>query len=74
MGENTSIQIKKKTKSKLDQLKLSRRDTYNDVIEYLIEDSSELNQETLKEIQNALEEYKQGKYITLEETKRELGL
>ena len=74
MGENSSIQIKKKTKSKLDQLKLSSRDTYNDVIENLIEDSLELNQDTLDEIKIAVDEYKQGKYFTLEDAKRELGL
>ena len=73
MGENTSIQIKKATKLKLDSLKLSKRDTYNDIIENLLEDSLELNEETMKDIQEALEEYNQGKSHSLEEVKHQLG-
>jgi len=73
MGENTSIQIKKDTKLKLDSLKLSKRDTYNDVIENLLEDSLELNEETMKDIQEAIEEYKQGQSHSLEDVKQQLG-
>ncbi len=73
MAENTSIQIKKETKYKLDSLKMSKRDTYNDIIENLLEDSLELSEETLKEIQEAIEEYKQGQTSSLEEVKRQLG-
>ncbi|UYP46950.1 hypothetical protein NEF87_003235 [Candidatus Lokiarchaeum ossiferum] len=73
MGENTSIQIKKDTKIKLDSLKLSKRDSYNDVIENLLEDSSELNEETLKDIEDALKEYKDGQTSSLEDVKHQLG-
>ncbi len=73
MGENTSIQIKKDTKLKLDSLKLSKRDTYNDIIENLIEDSLELNDDTMKDIQDAIKEYKQGKSHSFEEVKNQLG-
>jgi len=73
MAENTSIQIEKETKYKLDSLKMSKRDTYNDIIENLLEDSLELSEETLKEIQETIEEYKQGQTSSLEEVKRQLG-
>lgn len=73
MGENTSIQIKKDTKLILDSLKLSKRDTYNDIIENLIEDSLELNEETMKDIQEAIEDYKQGQSYSLEDVKQKLG-
>jgi len=73
MGENTSIQIKKNTKLKLDSLKLSKRDTYNDVIENLIEDSLELNEETISDIKEALKEDKQGKSHSFEDVKHQLG-
>ncbi|MHA1675508.1 MAG: DUF7557 family protein, partial [Promethearchaeota archaeon] len=63
MGENTTIQIKKTTKFKLDSLKLSKRDTYNDIIENLIEDSLELSEETMKDIREAIEEHKKGQSI-----------
>ncbi|MHA1673041.1 MAG: DUF7557 family protein [Promethearchaeota archaeon] len=74
MGENTTIQIKKNTKFKLDSLKLSKRDTYNDIIENLIEDSLELSEETMKDIREAIEEHKKGQSISLDEVKQQLGL
>ncbi|MHA1745130.1 MAG: DUF7557 family protein [Promethearchaeota archaeon] len=74
MGENTTIQIKKDTKFKLDSLKLSKRETYNDVIENLVEDSLELNEATLKDIREALEEYENGQSLSLAEVKHQLGL
>lgn len=73
MGDNTSIQIKKDTKLKLDSLKISKRDTYNDIIENLLEDSYELNKETMEDIQKAIGEYKKGKSHSLEEVKNQLG-
>jgi len=73
MVENTSIQIKKDTKLKLDSLKMSKRDTYNDIIENLLEDSYELNEETMKDIQEAIEEYKKGKSHSLEDVKQKMG-
>ena len=73
MGDNTSIQIKKDTKLKLDSLKISKRDTYNDIIENLLEDSYELNKETMEDIQKAIGEYKKGKSLSLEEVKNQLG-
>ena len=74
MEENTSIQIKKKTKKILDSLKISKRETYNDVIDNFIEDSLNLNEETLEDIQKAMEEYEQGQFISLKEAKQQLGL
>lgn len=74
MGEITSIQIKKKTKEILDSLKLTKRESYNDVIDNLIEDSLSLNEETLEDIQKAMKEYEQGQFTTLKEAKQQLGL
>ena len=74
MGENTTIQIKKNTKSKLDTLKMSKRDTYNDIIENLIEDSLELSEETMNDIREAIEEHKKGQSIPFDEVKQKLGL
>ena len=36
------------------------------------ENESELNEETMKEIQRSREEFKKGKYYTLEEVKKEI--
>ena len=69
----TTIQIKEDTKSILTQMKLFERETYNDVLERLIEDVHELNDETKKEIESAINEIKSGKYITHEKLAEEMG-
>ena len=74
MSKITTIQISSETKAKLDKMKLSARDTYNDVIENLIEDSMTLSDETKKEIEESIEEYKQGKVSTIAEVKKDLGM
>lgn len=53
-------------------MKLFERDTYNDVLERLIEDVQELNEETKKEIEFAIKEINNGKYITHEKLAEEL--
>jgi predicted transcriptional regulator len=74
MSKITTIQISTDTKAKLDKMKISSRDTYNDVIENLIEDSMTLSDETKKEIEESMEEYKHGKVFTLAEVKKDLGM
>jgi len=69
----TTIQIKEDVKSTLTQMKLFERETYNDVLERLIEDVHELNGETKKEIESAINEIKSGKYITHEKLAEEMG-
>lgn len=69
----TTIQIKEDIKSTLTQMKLFERETYNDVLERLIEDVHELNTETKKEIEFAINEIKSGKYITHEKLAEEMG-
>ncbi len=74
MGETTTIQITYGLKKILDDMKLFYRETYNDVIEMLIEDSRELSEETKREIEKARAEIKKGKFKTHEQVKAELGL
>lgn len=69
----TTIQIKEDIKTVLNQMKLFERETYNDVLERLIEDVQELNEETKKEIESALKEIESGKYVTHEKLAKELG-
>jgi len=73
MEKVTSIQLTSETKRKLDKLKLSKRETYNDVVENLIEDSLELNEKTIKDLEEALEEVKKGKVHSMDEIKKEMG-
>ncbi|KAF5422556.1 MAG: putative transcriptional regulator [Candidatus Methanomarinus sp.] len=69
----TTIQINEDIKAVLNQMKIFDRETYNDVLERLIEDVHELNDTTKKEIESALKEIENGKYITHEDLAEELG-
>ena len=55
-------------------MKLHPRETYEDVIERLIEDLSELDEETKVEIEGARNEIASGKFVTHEQLKKDLGL
>ena len=70
----TSIQISSELKKLLEKMKLYERETYEDVIERLVEDELELSEETKKEIAVALKEVKAGKYVSHEEAKKKLGI
>lgn len=69
----TTIQIKEETTSILNQMKLFERETYNDVLERLIEDVHGLNEETKREIESAVNEIKNGRYTIHEKLAEELG-
>jgi len=66
----TTIQISDNIKKILDKMKMFERETYNEIIERMIEDDLELNEKTKKEI----EEARKGKSISHEEVKKLLGL
>ena len=68
----TTIQINEELKKQLDKIKLFRRETYNDVIERLIEDINELKEQTKKEIEEARKEIAEGKFKTHEQVKKEM--
>lgn len=86
----TTIQIDEKIKKKLDELKIHYRETYNDLIERLIENSSPQqidkeslvatievlsDPETMKNIKEALERIEEEDYgIPIEEVRKELGV
>ena len=46
----TTIQISVELKKQLERFRLSQRDTYNDVIEMLVEDEMELSEKTKAEV------------------------
>ncbi|MFH0875207.1 MAG: hypothetical protein V1859_04670 [archaeon] len=70
----TTIQVSEDLQIELSKRKLSERETYEEVIWNIIEDNMELNEETKKEIAEARNEIKQGKFITLSDAKKKLGL
>ena len=69
----TTIQVKSEIRDTLNNMKLHPRETYNDVLERLIEDLQELNAETKRDIKKALEEVESGNYRTHAEVKAEMG-
>ena len=70
----TTIQISDSVKQLLDRMKLMKRETYNDVIEVLIEDNLELSEDTKRDIGIARKQIKERKVLTQEEVEKRLGL
>ena len=70
----TSIQISENLQKELIKRKISDKETYEEVIWDLVEDSRELSEETRKEIALARAEIKEGKFHSLADVKKELGL
>jgi predicted CopG family antitoxin len=68
----TTIQVKPEVKTMLDAMKLCE-ESYNDLIERLIEDSRELSGETLKDIKKARAEIAAGKCKTHSQLGKEMG-
>lgn len=69
----TTIQLSKEMKNTLEGMKLHPRESYEEVLERLLEDLRELNEQTKKEIEQAIREIKAGKYRTHDQLKAELG-
>ncbi len=80
MERITTIQLEQPTKERLDRLKVHERESYNEVIERLLEeykgkkiDEESLKEtieilsdpETLKDIAEALEDYQRGRFVEL---------
>ena len=69
----TTIQLSQDMKKILEGMKLHPRETYEEVLERLLEDLQELNEQTKKEIERAIREIKAGKSRTHQQLKDELG-
>ena len=67
----TTIKISKEVKEHLNKMKIFERETYNDIIEILIEDNMELSDKTRKELR---EREKNPKFISHEEVRKRIGL
>ena len=70
----TTIQVSEKLQQELSKKKLFGKETYEEVIWDLIEDIEEINEQTKKEIEKSRKEIREGKYYTLSQVKKELGL
>lgn len=52
----TTIRLSNNVKKQLDKMKLFEKESYNDIIEILIEDHREVNEETKRELELARKE------------------
>ena len=69
----TTIQLSKEIKKTLESMKLHPRETYEEVLERILEDLRELSDQTKREIEQAIREINAGKYRTHEQLKSEMG-
>ncbi|RLG69859.1 MAG: hypothetical protein DRO07_01525 [Candidatus Iainarchaeum archaeon] len=68
----TTIRISTQTKKKLEKLKIFERESYEDVIERLINIASDepLSEEEGRLIEESLRDIKEGRVLSLEEAER----
>lgn len=66
----TTIQISEELQKVLQQKKMFEKESYEEVIWNLVEDTMELSEETKRNIARAEKEISEGKIISFEEIKR----
>ncbi len=74
--EKTTIQIDKNTLERLKVFKQHNKDSYNIVLNNLLDEAEEdiLSEDEIEEIKLALEEVKKGKVTPIEIVAKELGI
>ena len=70
----TTIQISKELLETLKKRKKYKKESYEDIIWDLLEDTMELSEETKRDIEEARKEFREGKTKTLAQVKKELGI
>ncbi len=70
----TTIQISEKLMGELKNKKMYGKESYEEIIWDLLEDTMELSEETKRHIKQSEKEIKEGKTATLAEVKKQLGL
>jgi predicted transcriptional regulator len=70
----TTIQVSDEMLQELKNRKMFDKESYEEILWDLIEDSKEISEETKRHIKQAEKEFKEGKYITHEQLKKKLGL
>ncbi len=69
----TTIQISEELQDTLKEKKLFEKESYEEVIWDILEDSMVISEQTKRDIRQAEKEFCEGKIHTLEEVKKELG-
>jgi predicted transcriptional regulator len=68
----TTIKVSQELKQKLDSMKVVDSESYEDILEDLVEDRLALNKEFAKSLEVAREEIKKGGFVTFENLKRRM--
>jgi len=74
MSTMTTVQVDLRVKGRLDALKMHSRESYNEVLQRILEDLEELDPEVRRRLDKISKDVKAGKFTTHEKLKRELGL
>jgi predicted transcriptional regulator len=72
---SVTVKIDVELKSRLNTLKIHPRESYNDVIERLVDmavDEEPLSEEAIRDLERSLEDLRAGRVYTLEEVMAEL--
>jgi predicted CopG family antitoxin len=67
----TTIQISNNVKESLDKMRLFERETYNEIIENMLEDNLDINEKTKKEL---AERRNSKDFISHEDIEKEFGI
>ena len=67
----TTIQISNNVKEALGKMRIFKRETYNEVIENILEDQMEINEKTKREL---LDRRNSKDFVFLEDVEKEFGL
>ena len=70
----TTIQISEQLLETLKKRKMSEKESYETIIWDLVEDTTEISEETKKDIVESRKQYKEGKTHKWEDIKRDLKL
>ena len=70
----TTIQVSTDLLNKLKNRKMYDKESYEEVIWDLIEDTMELSEETKRNIAKSEKQIKEGKTVSMKQVKKELGL
>ncbi len=70
----TTIQVSENLHSALKKNKLSSSESFEELLWDLLEDRMQLNEETVKEIEQARKDFSRGKFYSLEKVEKEAGI
>lgn len=71
---STTIQISSELQQELNKMKLFNRETYEEVIWNIIEDSKELSEQTKKDMELSRKEISKGEFVTLSDLKKKYNV